>query len=335
MKKFNAMRAAATLLVLTLITSCFVGGTFAKYTTSDEASDTARVAKWGVTVLASGSLFGEHYYSYSSTGTTSNTISASTTNSVDVSAAGTNIVAPGTKSDKGMTVSVSGTPEVANTVTVSTTANQTNSDIWLEAGTYATLVKAEGVTKENFKDYYVATTGDSSTTYAKVATNADFSADTTYYELHDETTVTAITISSDSSNTKYYPIKWTVATTDNTGNETKSNSTDCYTAAAVQTALGTLFNTGSSQNNANAKIDKTATITWEWPFETGTDDNAKKANNGADTILGNLIAYDSSSSNYVVVKTTNDGSTYTELTKDTDYSLNVSLYLTVSVTQVD
>ena len=42
MKKTKLMRAALLLLVLTLITSCFVGGTFAKYTTSAEGSDTAR-----------------------------------------------------------------------------------------------------------------------------------------------------------------------------------------------------------------------------------------------------------------------------------------------------
>ena len=47
MKKTKLMRAALLLLVLTLITSCFVGGTFAKYTTSANGSDSARVAKWG------------------------------------------------------------------------------------------------------------------------------------------------------------------------------------------------------------------------------------------------------------------------------------------------
>lgn len=47
MKKNRTMRAAALLLALTLMTSCFVGGTFAKYTTSAGAEDTARVAKWG------------------------------------------------------------------------------------------------------------------------------------------------------------------------------------------------------------------------------------------------------------------------------------------------
>lgn len=47
MKKNRTMRLAALLLVLTLITSCFVGGTFAKYTTSANSEDKARVAYWG------------------------------------------------------------------------------------------------------------------------------------------------------------------------------------------------------------------------------------------------------------------------------------------------
>ena len=49
MKKIRTMRAAALLLVLTLMTSCFVGGTFAKYVSTVTGSDTARVAKWAFT----------------------------------------------------------------------------------------------------------------------------------------------------------------------------------------------------------------------------------------------------------------------------------------------
>ena len=44
----KTIKAAALMLALTLITSCFVGGTFAKYVTSDNAEDCAQVARWGV-----------------------------------------------------------------------------------------------------------------------------------------------------------------------------------------------------------------------------------------------------------------------------------------------
>lgn len=47
MKKNKTMRLAVLLLVLTLVTSCFVGGTFAKYVSTASASAEARVAYWG------------------------------------------------------------------------------------------------------------------------------------------------------------------------------------------------------------------------------------------------------------------------------------------------
>ncbi len=52
MRKTKTMRAAALLLALTLITSCFVGGTFAKYVTSTTGNDSARVAYWGFDQVA-------------------------------------------------------------------------------------------------------------------------------------------------------------------------------------------------------------------------------------------------------------------------------------------
>lgn len=55
MRKINKimMMTVAILLSLVLITSSVVSGTLAKYTTSSSSSDSARVAKWGVTVEAS------------------------------------------------------------------------------------------------------------------------------------------------------------------------------------------------------------------------------------------------------------------------------------------
>ncbi len=108
MKKTKLMRAALLLLVLTLITSCFVGGTFAKYTTRAEGSDTARVAKWGVEITANGATFANKYAT--DTGNVVGTIA----NSV-VSANADKVIAPGTKGNMvGMTIT--GTPEVAVSV---------------------------------------------------------------------------------------------------------------------------------------------------------------------------------------------------------------------------
>jgi len=50
MKKNSTMRLAVLLLVLTLITSCFVGGTFAKYTAGATIESEATVAKWSILV---------------------------------------------------------------------------------------------------------------------------------------------------------------------------------------------------------------------------------------------------------------------------------------------
>lgn len=49
MKKNKMMRLASALLVLVLLTTCAISGTFAKYTSSNTGTDSARVAYWGWT----------------------------------------------------------------------------------------------------------------------------------------------------------------------------------------------------------------------------------------------------------------------------------------------
>lgn len=48
MKKNIAMRVASLILMCTIVTSCFVGSTFAKYTSSVSGTSTATVAKWSI-----------------------------------------------------------------------------------------------------------------------------------------------------------------------------------------------------------------------------------------------------------------------------------------------
>lgn len=50
MKKNRTMKIATLMLALTLITCCFVGSTFAKYTSSATQTDSAQVAKWSFKV---------------------------------------------------------------------------------------------------------------------------------------------------------------------------------------------------------------------------------------------------------------------------------------------
>lgn len=111
MKKTKLMRAALLLLVLTLITSCFVGGTFAKYVTKGDSTDIAHVAKWGVKIDAKGGTFAEEYAT--DTGNVANKITKSVKSTK-------NVVAPGTRG-KMEAVEISGIPEVAVNVSYKAT----------------------------------------------------------------------------------------------------------------------------------------------------------------------------------------------------------------------
>ena len=98
MKKNRMMRLASILLVCVLLSTSVISGTFAKYTTSDSAQDSARVAKWGVTVDATGNSFAQKYND------------AANDAGVKVVST-TKVVAPGTNGTLGG-VTISGTPEV-------------------------------------------------------------------------------------------------------------------------------------------------------------------------------------------------------------------------------
>ena len=105
MRKNKMMRAASGILVATLMTTSIISGTFAKYTTFETASDSARVAKWGVEITANGAMFKDSYETDESTVKTTIANSVSTDGKEDV-------VAPGTKGDL-VNATISGKPEVA------------------------------------------------------------------------------------------------------------------------------------------------------------------------------------------------------------------------------
>lgn len=113
MKKNKMMRIASVLLVAVLVSTCAISGTFAKYVSSGSASDTARVAKWGVRVTGTGDMFKTSYENHDKIG------SATAGSSISVNNGGADsmrLVAPGTDgSFVGFTVT--GIPEVATRVT--------------------------------------------------------------------------------------------------------------------------------------------------------------------------------------------------------------------------
>jgi len=135
MKRINTTKLMALLASLCLITSSFVGSTLAKYTTSDEGKDTARVAKFGVAVTA-----------------TSDTMFATQYNDEDADYAGLSVksdttdmlVAPGTNGTL-TKLTITGTPEVAVRVTNDAELTLTN---WEIAGTeYCPIVITVGGTE--------------------------------------------------------------------------------------------------------------------------------------------------------------------------------------------
>ena len=216
-KKNWTLRAAVLMLALVLITSCFVGGTFAKYVTSGSGTDSARVAKFGVTVTASGDLFAKEY------ATDDQTVVGTIAKSVIST---DKVVAPGTESNGDfVAATVTGTPEVAVRVSYK-----------LDTAT---------LQLENWKD------GDG----------------------------------------KFYcPLVFKVKTPD--GN-TVISGMEFQTAEAMKAALVNAVAAYTKDyapgTDLSGKAAETLAISWEWPFETGAE-NDKPANNVKDTFLGDEAA---------------------------------------------
>lgn len=137
MKKNKMMRIAAVLLVVTLLSTCAISGTFAKYVTKASVADDARVAKWGIQIETGGALFGDAYKA-----TDPAYVAAGGTVSVK---ADEQVVAPGTGSKNIATVDgveangfyakVSGKPEVATRFALTIDLDELE-DVFLPVGTY-------------------------------------------------------------------------------------------------------------------------------------------------------------------------------------------------------
>mgnify|MGYP003289711648 CR=1 FL=1 len=139
MKKNKSMRAAGGLMIATLLSTSIVSGTYAKYVTSDSASDTARVAKFGVEVKADGTLFDTTYKSVEN----DNVPGAGETNAAILTVQSSNddkLVAPGTKNGEGISFSVTGQPEVDVAVKIEI---KNTSDVWLGKGTYPNMTNGD------------------------------------------------------------------------------------------------------------------------------------------------------------------------------------------------
>jgi len=257
MKNRKNFKILCALLALVVITTCVIGTTLARYTTSDSASDTARVAKWGIELSVGGTLFGSDYAANSATENKDGIIAAGTSQSVSASDAA-NIVAPGTKNTTGFVFDIKGTPEVQYEVLATTSDNE---DIYLAVGSYGMMVEVKGLNAASkVAGYYTLDAGVYSET-----TDTAWDSAKTYYELRDEVTLTEA----------YYPLTWDVSAINIAG----ANLADQKNIADLATTLA--GEVSKLKGNANNPSDASFTLTWEWVID---------GNDEADTVLGNLIA---------------------------------------------
>lgn len=151
MKKNAMLKIAAILMVAVLLTTCAVSSTFAKYYTNGTASapQTARVAKWGVTIASEvDGVFAQKFHGG---------VASDKTTGLDVAAAegSDNLLAPGTANGGRIKATLTGTPEVAFQFT--TVANVSLTGWNVDGSYYCPLVVTvngtpvtPGATKDEF-----------------------------------------------------------------------------------------------------------------------------------------------------------------------------------------
>ena len=125
-RKNRILRLMWIVLLFTLISTCMMTGTLAKYVTEGSGYDTARVAAWGVEINAGlpvGGLFSDTYDADDATYTLTQE---------SVISAGGNVVAPGTEGVMSG-FAITGTPEVACRITVDVNTTTSVLSGWLDA----------------------------------------------------------------------------------------------------------------------------------------------------------------------------------------------------------
>jgi len=323
MRKNKMMRLASSLMVMTLLTTSVISGTFAKYVSQDSAKDVARVAKWGVSVMASGNLYSDAYNSTSAAEKPDYPAVKYDEHHMTVASdtKDTNIVAPGTKStDNGLTFSIDGKPEVAVSVSGTIKAR----DIYLEKGyTYGIMVKVD-VTRENFDEMNDGTlyveANKTPGKYVPVDPDpdkAEFSEGYEYYTLTSDTGILG---------ERYLPVRYkldgvTSTEKDETadyiaqllidrvanGATSDFKNTDTLVGVTVTPDTNTTENTyvvdfNYDVNAANVYAPNTdladvnalglsgEKLTWKWLYQANGTEDEIKVQDAKDTILGTMMA---------------------------------------------
>lgn len=321
MKKNKTLRAAGILFLAAMLTTCMTAGTFAKYTTGDRAEDSARVAKFGVTVTADGSLFGEEYAGKEGGNKPISFSGDEHTGTVQVFETGENVVAPGTKNDTGLGFVISGKPEVDVEINTTVDIDKVKT-VYLRKGSYAVMSKLNNVTEENFvpESVYVQE-GDS------YKHPTEYDADAEYYKAGDKLSF---------NDYNYNPIIYQYQ--DKTGNHFQAYDDLKNLCDAINKDNPGITCDGTYKANTDIETC-TRTLTWYWLISNPESPYSPKdpLKDAKDTILGDIAA------GRIVVKTTDDGATYSPVEAATgttaatkgDYNLTVSFNMAVTVDQID
>lgn len=340
--KSKKMKIVAAVMVLSMLTTCMISGTLAKYTTGDSAMDSARVAKWGVEVQAAGYLYGNTY------GSDNQVVASNTLDAFSVSASATpteNVVAPGTNTENGFKFSVTGKPEVSGSVI----AKVSYENIYLTSGKYGIMKRVTGVTEDNFAEYdslYYLEGGK----YKSASAYGD-SVDKMFFTLEDYVEL----------GETYYPVEYKMTGTSKKYNIdfSEANNVDSLnklikvfeenfptdTSSEVidggKTTKTWKINFDANQDLKNILSLQDQNISWKWDFcqaetECSTGDTACEFCK-ADSILANLMQGESLKGK--VVKSI-DGISFTEVVAANgaelnDYNLETQFDINITVTQTD
>ncbi len=257
MKKNKSMRIASALLVAGLLSTCVISGTFAKYTTTGSGSDTARVAKWGVTITANGTTFANEYAK------DDDTVTGTITNSV-VGTSPAKVVAPGTSGTMA-NAQISGTPEVAVAISYKADLALANWTIGDNSEYYCPISITINTTTYNGKDYDNAAAFETAVENAIAAVSQN---------------ITAGTDLSNSSNVTPLSVSWSWA----------FEGTPMYTAVTGESAPSFEANGYYSKNEGNYTLLSTAPDDWSSNWTNYYTQVEPTQTNEKDTALGNKMA---------------------------------------------
>jgi len=274
MKKNRIMRVFSLLLTLTLISTCAISGTFAKYVTQAEGEDQARVAKWGIVLTMKDDGFFESEYETDDTmGYTGLSVKADNEDK---------LVAPGTTGGN-FEATVKGTPEVATRYILEIPAEW--ADVVLPAGTYTDYTKLceDGTYSETFtldKDYapvkwdITVSKGNTTLSLTEVAKSKPELAAAMGGNEYGFSATNAKEIV-----TKYKTQLEALILTMVTGAQNASFTID----ENDNIRLAMDFEPGKD-------MDYTFTLKWGWQFTDAEGETEVTLNDKADTYLGNVMA---------------------------------------------